>query len=726
MLDSCRLVSLLRVQSLISRQGRRNADNLSLAETNEDQEEMAFTDGLSDSDEDEQLNPVSDSPSPVDRAQFGSDSFGKMTGFLGKASMVRMIEEVGHKLTSRMRSESREAVLNLLQPVGLPDDSTIADPLTYAKDLRRAVLEEATYYMTDLDHSDLDEFGGDVDPLDVPPLEQAEKYLNGYFTTLHPLFPIVLEPVLRAQHAEFRRTGFPPSPGAPLQATFNLIYALGALHAEMTASPTWDGTKSSHVIYFIRARLLSFEPLNTLELPELHHTQLAGLFGMYFLASNQLNRGWLMIGRAVRCAQNRGLHLINESPSATNAQTELEARTWHSICSLERLACFVTGKPAACNGGSAATRPPQFISSHMALQSFNIQFPEEAFKPSSTDELDAFCVSLELDEILGHTLAELYAPNVVLKPWETVQKLTYKFNKRIANWRSNIDQRLLIHDGPESELKADIIQRVYLALRYFSLIITVNRPSFSDYNEHKKSVPSQTDNSRTTDSDNARKCVSAARDMIRMFVAEPNVVELYRASPWWCILHYLVQAATIIVMEISFHAIHFPDHMTDLKNDALKAISCLQAMAEKSEAAQKAANTLSRLFNLTLLRIHRSVTSTTPSLEDIRVNDLMSEPRQSISSSESPFSPSAELSFTYPWSPIYQTSQPDENQQIRLVAPHPVYSPTMMWTPSPPRNSPEEPNQSATQSNAASEAPSESSQSRHQPARRGRKERKKG
>lgn len=709
-------------------QGRSNAERSSMMGSGDGDEDSALSDISVESDNEDPQDIPLISSSLVDLTQVGFPHFGEAGGFLGKASVVRMIEEVGTKLTSHIRPESQETVMTLLYPVGLPGLGPDVDHLTYAKELRRIVLDEAIYYTTgtDEEHSDLNNFGADIDPLATPPLEQADAFLDEFFATLHPLFPIVLEPVFRAQHAEFRSTGFPPSPGVPLQAIINLIYALGALHAELTTSPSWDGEKDSHKIYFIRARLLSFEPLSTLELPELHDTQLLGLFGMYFLASNQLSRGWLMVGRAVRYAQNRGAYLTNDGlGDVHNAKVELEVRTWHSICSLERLACFLTGKPAACNEGSAATRPPQSLSRHNALESFNVSSAAEALSPTSSDDLEAFCASLDLDEILGHTLAKLYAPNVVLKSWASIQSLTHKLNNRVGNWRSNLAQRLLIHDGPEGEFKADIIQRVYLALRYFSVIITINRPNLYDHNEQKKSTRSQTIDLQVTDSDNARRCVSAARDMIGMFVTEPNTAELYRMSPWWCILHYLVQAATILVTEISFNAIHFPEQMTQLKADALKAISCLQMMAEKSAAAQKAANTISRLYNLALLMINSATVPAQPSSHRISADDLTNVSRDQIPVAESVPQSLAELSFENQWSPMFHAPQSNEIQPARLVTPHPIYSSTMTWDP-PLAVTSEQADQSVSRSAEVSESPSESNQSRRELPRRGRKERRKG
>ncbi|KAL9623904.1 MAG: hypothetical protein Q9160_001896 [Pyrenula sp. 1 TL-2023] len=729
--------------------GRSNVKGSSLTESGigdsfgDHYVDSADSDSSGESDDESSENIALQSARSSDPSKLQLPSLGRTGGFLGKASMVRMIEEAGEKLMSRVQLESQEGAMSILRLAEPPDEAHLADPVAYKRELQRVVLEEATYYTTDMEHVALENFGADVNPLDVPPREQADAFLNGFFTTLYPFFPIVFEPVFRIQHDEFRRTGVPPSPGAPLQAMFNLIYALGALHAELTASAPWSGEKDSHVIFFVRAMLLSFEPLNTLDLPELHHTQLAGLFGMYFLASNQLNRGWLMIGRAVRFAQNRGFHLINESPGTLNPKIELEVRTWHSISSLERLACFLTGKPAACNGGSAATRPPRHIPEHSALELFDVPLPEglSFLVLDSPGMLEAFCKNLELDEILSATLVELYAPNVVLKSWHSILRLIDKLNSQMAGWRSSISQRLTIHDGPESEHKAPIIQRVYLALRYFSIIITINRPSFSDDRRRKSDIASSLFG-QTADVDNARRCVSAARDMVRMFVSEPDAVELYRASPWWCILHFLVQATTIIVMEISFNAAHLPDQMMHLRAEALKAISCLHTMSEKNAAALRAANTCRRLFDLTVIRNHDAGVSPTLNSPVANTNDpTTSSTASAVRFAKSPAhrnssttSEPSQTSYAFPISPIYHAAPPPDESarlQARLVAPHPVYSPTMMWTPPPPStpSSCEEPDQTiaetpseTTKSGTETNQPSSS---RREPTRRGRKERRK-
>ncbi|KAL9114659.1 MAG: hypothetical protein Q9227_001337 [Pyrenula ochraceoflavens] len=538
----------------------------------------------------------SGSPNSSDQVQFDTASFSRDSGFLGKASTVRMMEEVREKLANPVEFGAHG--LNISQSSPYDEASGHSEPL---KRPPRGVFEGGAYYMTEINEDDEAGFGENAENLDMrqmPLHEQANKYLDYYFATVNNLFPIVLEPVFRRQYSEFQATGVPPWPHAPLQVMFNLVFALGALHAELIGSSTWDGRKDNHVAYFFRARMLSFEPLKLLQMPELYHVQMTALFGMYLVASNQLNRAYLMCGIAVRQALVRGLHLINVSPGVSDAQLELEVRIWHSVCSLERLTCFLTGRPSACLQNGATTREPSPLSTDSALGLIPEQISVSGASESNENSLESFCMSIRLDEILRCAFTDLYLPSVVEKSWVSIQGTIDTLNRRLFTWRARLPQRLVIHHGSMPKTDGNLIECVYLALRYFSACITVNRPCLCDADGLEKAIPSQSFESKSKDQENALRCIAAARDMVHLFVPEPHGVELFRNSPWWCILHYVAQATTILIMEISFQGSHFGGDIDILYQDTEQALKCLEAMAQKNETASRVHSALKGLFNM--------------------------------------------------------------------------------------------------------------------------------
>lgn len=136
-----------------------------------------------------------------------------------------------------------------------------------------------------MDLSSFGSYGEHAGQYRVPPKLIADALVYAYFTTMHPLFPIVLGPVFMAQYELFYQSSQPPPDSNLFLAILNLIFALGAVYGHYTHNDWGD-----HLEYFVRSRLLSMEPLSMLHQPTLENIQVASLCGMYLVASHQINR----------------------------------------------------------------------------------------------------------------------------------------------------------------------------------------------------------------------------------------------------------------------------------------------------------------------------------------------------------------------------------------------------------------------------------------------------
>src|SRR4029077_9062770 len=73
----------------------------------------------------------------------------------------------------------------------------------------------------------------------------------------------------------------------------------------------------------------------------------------------------------------------------------------------------------------------------------------------------------------------------------------------------------------------------------------------------------------------AAECVEAASQMLGLLPDRPDAVLLNQISPWWCILHYFMQAMTVLLLELSFRAQHAPKKVVSISQMAKKAIEWL-------------------------------------------------------------------------------------------------------------------------------------------------------
>ena len=115
--------------------------------------------------------------------------------------------------------------------------------------------------------------------------------------------------------------------------------------------------------------------------------------------------------------------------------------------------------------------------------------------------------------------------------------------------------------------------------------MTIHRPCLCRLDRR---IPAQSVKSREFNRAAAASCVDAARDMLQMLPDEPNAVGLNRIGPWWCLIHYLVQATVVLLLELSFRANHMPEEAENIFDGAQKAVRWLHNLGEENYSARRA------------------------------------------------------------------------------------------------------------------------------------------
>src|SRR5204863_3850371 len=94
-----------------------------------------------------------------------------------------------------------------------------------------------------------------------------------------------------------------------------------------------------------------------------------------------------------------------------------------------------------------------------------------------------------------------------------------------------------------------------------------------------------------------------ARGLLQLLPQNVNAVQLYDSSPWWCVLHYLIQAGVVLMIEISFDTPHLPAEIDTLITESAHVLRWLSALSATSVPAQRAWVSLSRLLQLALAKL---------------------------------------------------------------------------------------------------------------------------
>lgn len=187
----------------------------------------------------------------------------------------------------------------------------------------------------------------------------------------------------------------------------------------------------------------------------------------------------------------------------------------------------------------------------------------------------------DLTVVVQEIVNKVYSVDCVMVPWAHIENRIGELRSRIEMWQvslpAGLDFTQKEDDGP------DVLRcKLALALHYYSAKITLGRPCLCRRDARQKGPHPSFSH------DMAVLTLKSAWTMLDLIPDEPDAIQLYRIAPWWCILHYLMQAATVLLLELSFGTVHMPEEEKNLIELAKKATRWLFAMSERSIASRRA------------------------------------------------------------------------------------------------------------------------------------------
>ncbi|KAJ5158443.1 uncharacterized protein N7500_008094 [Penicillium coprophilum] len=552
--------------------------------------------------------PINDEPSSpssigsleaIDRVEedINRSEHARATGYMGKNSEITWMQRLQREADQRSK--------------GLPGS---LEPGQDLKTDDALALHAVNYHLDDLDIS----VPGPVQLYSMPPREMADHMFEAYLTTVHPFFPIINKPLFSAQY----RTFFDSTarPGDKWLAILNMIFAIGAKHGHLTDAP-WHGDEKDHLVYLTRARILSMNGDVLFSHPDLQQVQVEALIAFYLLSSDQINRAWRISALAVRSAITLGINMKSTSPATPDLSKEARYRVWWCLYTFEHMLGIMTGR-ASCIQDGVCTAPfpvpfeeeqlheigaievltdttirDERINNVMASARIR-QMPlhpingKDAAQHSGARDPRwiknlpvnyglCYLYYCDLAVVAQEIINKVYSVDCVMVPWAQIESRIGELKTRTETWKSNLPTGLDFtckeDNGP------DILRcKLNLALHYYSARITLGRPCLCRRDARQK------DNHPSFSHEMAVTTLKSARHMLDLIPDEPDALQLYRIAPWWCILHYLMQAATVLLLELSFGTVHMPEEEQNFVIQSKKAIRWLFAMSEHSIASRRA------------------------------------------------------------------------------------------------------------------------------------------
>ncbi|GLB05261.1 hypothetical protein AtubIFM57258_011299 [Aspergillus tubingensis] len=519
----------------------------------------------------------------------------RATGYMGKNSEVTWMQ--------RVRMEAEHRARKLPGPYEAEHEGEFA-------------IHSVNYHLDDMDIS----VPGPVHVYWMPPRKVADKFFEDYLDTVHPFYPIISRTLFRAQYKTFFESA--ARPGDKWLAILNMIFAISAKHAHLTRAP-WRGDENDHLVYLTRARILSMNGDVLFSHPDLQQVQVEGLIAYYLLASDQINRAWRIAALAVRSAVTLGLNMKNSSEGTANISKEARYRVWWCLYTFEHMLGIMTGRATTITDGICTTPFPlpfeedqlveaaatkllnepelrqEYIDTALACISVrqmpsnpkggrNAQTTDKPRDPAWLRSLPpssalGFLYYVDLAVISQEIVNRVYSLDCVSIPWGHIENRIGELRARTDVWYANLHESYDFtrrEDQPADTLRG----KLFLAFHYYSARITLGRPCLC----RRDARQTASNKKETFSHEMAVISLDSAQKMLDLIPDVPDAVRLYDICPWWCILHYLMQATTVLLLELSFGSIHMPDEEANFLHAAKKAIRWLFAMSENSLASRRA------------------------------------------------------------------------------------------------------------------------------------------
>ncbi|ORY00961.1 hypothetical protein BCR34DRAFT_102002 [Clohesyomyces aquaticus] len=128
-------------------------------------------------------------------------------------------------------------------------------------------------------------------------------------------------------------------------------------------------------------------------------------------------------------------------------------------------------------------------------------------------------------------------------------------------------------------------EQLLLAFQYYSTRLLISRPYLCRL---ERQIRGQSNTSAAFNNKTAAACVQAAHTITGLLPDEPDLSFVYQRGPWWCIVHNIMQAISVFLLEMSFGEAHMTHHGEELPKSTKKLVRWLQAMCITNAVAERA------------------------------------------------------------------------------------------------------------------------------------------
>ncbi|KAF2870977.1 fungal-specific transcription factor domain-containing protein [Massariosphaeria phaeospora] len=556
----------------------------------------------------------------------------RATGFVGRSSEIKLLQRL------KLQTESLGAASRSEDFHGLSSDGAGAGPSPIGSTQSRpqqdyhsapVTISTSTFY---LDCTKV-EVNHNVDPWELPDFETAMKLLDCYMDNVHDSFPILPKTFIVGElHRHYAaRQQNPILPvSSDWLAVLNLTFAIAAKYSHLTKASWRAKDEQDHFIYRSRAQILGVDAQPFLpHPPDLPQIQMTALLAFYFMTIGHINRAWVVLGSSIRFAYALGLHVRNLDRGVSEVKKETQVRLWWGLHSLEGILSMIIGRPSFVHQDyhSAPFPSPLPVEEPERRQS-QVQeshgvpvmnrHPETIPTISRSSTIASYLRSrAQIGLISQRAMNTVYSAGIVQRSWRYIQRSIETLDADLGAWSASISPELNFLYGDNGLRR----ERLILEMQHISTKILITRPCLCKLDDR---VPGFGVAPDEFINQTARSCVEAAISLTQILPNPINATYLYQMGPWWSLTHNLMQALTILLLEVSHSTITIVDRGEEALSAIKRLIRWLREMKTTDQIAERA---YTMAFGI-LQRLADPVKS--------NISDLLREDAAIFTSSETP------------------------------------------------------------------------------------------
>jgi hypothetical protein len=305
------------------------------------------------------------------------------------------------------------------------------------------------------------------------------------------------------------------------------------------------------------------------------------------------------VGISIRYALALGLHLRNGDQTVEIIRKERLVQTWWALQTFEGSLCTMLGRPSSvaeeyCSVPLPLPAPMEQLADENTASYWNDRKEDggkiyndnaAGFDPPRSELCSAGsflrCL-VNINKIGQNAMISLYSATPMSKSWKDTQEKIAGLCNELETWATNLPMGL---NFTQPTIDGGFMrERLMLQMSYIRAKILITRPCLCRLDER---IPEQTKHSSDFNDEMARSCVSAAKTLADILPVQASAAYLYQTGPWWSMTHHLMQALTVLLLELSCDSVHDPES-EEILPKVKKLIRWLRVLRKNDEVAGRA------------------------------------------------------------------------------------------------------------------------------------------